>query len=170
MPRQRNRTQTTEWEESKLLDIEFKTTLLRSLKNCLEAADKLNKALEKTGETADKCSEIFKKSSQTLDVVIKDQLEIKHTLTEIKNIIQTPNSRPEDRKNQVKDLKYEEAKTPNQKSKMKKESKNTKIVIKSRNLWDLGSALLPTSYETLAMWPCEPHMQWTGGLQQHKLS
>ncbi len=104
----------TDIEESKLLDIEFKTTLFRFFKNFLE--------------TADKCSEILKKSTKTLDVVIKDQLEIKHTLTEIRNNIQTPNSRPEDRKNQVKDLKYEEKKTPNRKSKMKKDPKNMKIV------------------------------------------
>nr|KAF6360041.1 hypothetical protein mMyoMyo1_010999 [Myotis myotis] len=148
MPRQRNRTQTTESEESKLLDIEFKTTLLRSLKNCLEATDKFNKALEKTGETADKCSEIFKKtcettdkcseilkkSNETLDVVIKNQLEIKHTLTEIKNIIQTPNSRPEGCKNQVNDLEYEEAK--NNQPEKQNEKRIKKYEDSVRNLWD----------------------------------
>ena len=40
----------------------------------------------------------------------KDQLEIKHTLTEIKNNIQRSDSRQEDPKNKVKDLKYKEAK------------------------------------------------------------
>ncbi|KAK1345521.1 hypothetical protein QTO34_007979 [Cnephaeus nilssonii] len=63
--------------------------VIRFFKNFLEKADKF---------------------SETLEDMKKDQLEIKHTLTEIKNIIQRPNSRLEDRKNQVKDLKYKEAK------------------------------------------------------------
>nr|KAF6282412.1 hypothetical protein mMyoMyo1_010057 [Myotis myotis] len=129
MRRQRNRTQMSEME-----DIELKTTLLRSLKNCLEAADKLSKALEKTGETADKCSEILKKSNETLDVVIKNQLEIKHTLIEIKNIIQTPNSRPEERKNQVNDSKREEAK--NTQLEKQNEKRIRKYEDSVRSLWD----------------------------------
>nr|KAF6368991.1 hypothetical protein mMyoMyo1_010400 [Myotis myotis] len=128
MRRQRNRTKLS------MEDIEFRTTLLRSLKNCLEAADKLSKALEKTGETADKCSEILKKSNETLDVVIKNQLEIKHTLTEIKNIIQTPNSRPEERKNQVKDSKCEEAK--NTQPEKQNEKRIRKYEDSVRSLWD----------------------------------
>ena len=56
----------------------------------------------------------------------KDQLEIKHKLTEIKNIIQGSNGRLEDHKNQVKDLKYKEAK--NTQPEKKKEPKNMKIV------------------------------------------
>nr|KAF6369207.1 hypothetical protein mMyoMyo1_010589 [Myotis myotis] len=129
MRRQRNRTQMSEME-----DIELKTTLLRSLKNCLEAADKLSKALEKTGETADKCSEILKKSDETLDVMIKNQLEIKRTLTEIKNIIQTPNSRPEEHKNQVKDSKHKEAK--NTQLEKQNEKRIQKYEDSVRSLWD----------------------------------
>nr|KAF6360095.1 hypothetical protein mMyoMyo1_011053 [Myotis myotis] len=107
-------------EESKLLDIEFKTTLLRFFKNFLETADKLN--------------ETYKKSNETLEVLIKDQLEIKHTLTEIKNIIQTPNSRLEDRKNQVNDLKYEEAK--NTQPEKQNEKRIQKYEDSVRSLWD----------------------------------
>ncbi|KAK1341340.1 hypothetical protein QTO34_017745 [Cnephaeus nilssonii] len=76
-------------EENKRLDIEFKTTVIRFFKNFMEKADKFN---------------------ETLEDMKKDQLEIKHTLTEIKNIIQRPNSRLEDRKHQLKDLEYKEAK------------------------------------------------------------
>ena len=51
----------------------------------------------------------------------KNQLEIKHILTEIKNIIQRPNSRVEEHKNQVKDLEYKEAKdTPLEKQEVKR--------------------------------------------------
>ena len=74
----------TKMEESKLLDIEFKTTVIRFFKNFLKKAN------------------IF---SETLEDMKKDQLEIKHTLTEIKNNIQRSNSRLEDHKNQVKNLK-----------------------------------------------------------------
>nr|KAF6336869.1 hypothetical protein mMyoMyo1_012075 [Myotis myotis] len=101
-------------------DIELKITLLRSFNNFLKIADKY--------------SEILKKSNETLDVVIKNQLEIKHTLTEIKNIIQTPNSRPEDRKNQVKDLKCEEAK--NTQPENQNEKRIRKYEDSVRSLWD----------------------------------
>ncbi len=124
----------TEMEESKLLDIEFKTTLLRFFKNFLETADKFSKTLKKTGETANKCSETLKKSSETLEVMKKDQLEIKHTLTEIKDIMQSSNSRLEDRKNQVKDLKYEEAK--NTQPEKQNEKRIQKYEDSVRSLWD----------------------------------
>ena len=66
------------------------TTVIRFFKNFLEKANKFN---------------------ETFEDMKKDQLEIKHTLTEIKkNIIQRPNRRPEEHKNQVKDLEYKEAK------------------------------------------------------------
>ena len=55
-----------EMEENKLLDIEFKTTVIRFFKNFLEKVDKF---------------------SDILKDMKKDQLEIKHTLTEIKNNI-----------------------------------------------------------------------------------
>ena len=47
-------------EENKRLDIEFKTTVIRFLKNFLEKANKFN---------------------ETLEDMKKDQLETKHTLT-----------------------------------------------------------------------------------------
>nr|KAF6387573.1 hypothetical protein mMyoMyo1_008054 [Myotis myotis] len=110
----------TEMEESKLLDIEFKTKLIRFFKNFLE--------------TADKFSETLKKSSKTLEDMNKDELEIKHTLTEIKTIIQSSNSKLEDSKNQVKDLKSEEAKiTHLEKLKEKRIQKYEDSV---RSLWD----------------------------------
>ncbi len=95
-------------------DIELKNALLRACHNVLEAANKLDESLTK--------------SNETLDAVIKNQLEIKHTLTEIKNIIQTPNSRTEERKNQVKDLKCEEAKNTQPEKQNEKESENMRIV------------------------------------------
>ena len=62
----------------------------------------------------------------------KDQLEIKHTLTEIKNIIQRPNSWLEECKNQVKDLEYKEAKnTPPE-----KQEENLEVEDGVRSLWD----------------------------------
>nr|KAF6349012.1 hypothetical protein mMyoMyo1_011599 [Myotis myotis] len=64
----------------------------------------------------------------------KDQLEIKHTLTEIKNIIQSSNSRLEDRKNKVKDLKYGEAK--NTQPEKQKEKRIQKYEDSVRSLWD----------------------------------
>ncbi|KAK1336287.1 hypothetical protein QTO34_004092 [Cnephaeus nilssonii] len=100
-------------EESKRLDIEFKTTVIRFFNNFLEKADK------------------FK---ETLKDMKKDQLEIKHTLTEIKNIIQRPKSRLEDRKNQVKDLEYQEAK--NAPLEKQKEKRIQKVEDSVRSLWD----------------------------------
>ncbi|KAK1338709.1 hypothetical protein QTO34_019366 [Cnephaeus nilssonii] len=100
-------------EENKQLDIEFKTTVIRFFKNFLEKADKFN---------------------ETLEDMKKDQLEIKHTLTEIKNIIQRPNSRLEERKNQAKDLEYKEAKdTPLEKQ---EEKRIQKVEDSVRSLWD----------------------------------
>ena len=58
-----------EMKESKWLDIEFKTTVIRFFKNFLEKANKF---------------------SETLEDMKKNQLEIKHTLTEIKIIYRDP--------------------------------------------------------------------------------
>ena len=58
-----------EMEDKKRLDIEFKTTLIRLFKNLLEKADKIN---------------------DTYEDIIRDQQETKNTLSEIKNIIQSP--------------------------------------------------------------------------------
>ncbi|KAK1343344.1 hypothetical protein QTO34_016123 [Cnephaeus nilssonii] len=100
-------------EENKRLDIEFKTTVIRFFKNFMEKADKFN---------------------ETLEDMKKAQLEMKHTLTEIKNIIQRPSSRLEERKNQVKDLEYKEAKdTPPEKQ---EEKRIQKVEDSVRSLWD----------------------------------
>ncbi|KAK1344049.1 hypothetical protein QTO34_014608 [Cnephaeus nilssonii] len=99
--------------ENKRLDIEFKTMVIRFFKNFLEKASKFN---------------------ETLEDMKKDHLEIKHILTEIKNIIQKPNSRLEERKNQVKDLEYKEAKgTPPEKQ---EEKRIQKVEDSVRSLWD----------------------------------
>ncbi|KAK1346746.1 hypothetical protein QTO34_000606 [Cnephaeus nilssonii] len=74
------------------------------------------------------------KFNETLEDMKKDQLEIKHTLTEIKNIIQRPNSRLEDRKHQLKDLEYKEAKdTAPEKY---EEKRIQKVEDSVRSLWD----------------------------------
>ncbi|KAK1336450.1 hypothetical protein QTO34_004257 [Cnephaeus nilssonii] len=74
------------------------------------------------------------KFSETLEDMKKNQLEIKHTLTEIKNIIQRPNSRLEEHKNQVKDLKYKEAK--NTQPEKQKEKRIQKVEDSVRSFWD----------------------------------
>ena len=99
--------------ENKRLDIEFKITVIRFFKNFLEKANKFN---------------------ETLEDIKKDQLEIKHTLTEIKNIVQRPNSRLEECKKQVKELEYkEERDTPLQKQ---EEKRIQKVEDSVRSLWD----------------------------------
>jgi vacuolar-type H+-ATPase subunit I/STV1 len=95
MQRQRGRSQMKEMEESRQLDIEFKTTFIRLLKNLLKTSEEL--------------SETFKDLNENTTKMEKDQSEIKHTLSEIKNI-QKFNSRLKDPKNQTKDLKHEETK------------------------------------------------------------
>ncbi|KAK1345433.1 LOW QUALITY PROTEIN: hypothetical protein QTO34_007890 [Cnephaeus nilssonii] len=100
-------------EENKQMDIEFKTMIIRFFKNFMGKADKFN---------------------ETLEDMKKDQLEMKHTLTKIKNIIQRPNSKLEERKNQVKDLEYKEEKdTPPEKHEEKRIQKVEDTV---RSLWD----------------------------------
>ena len=66
MLRQGNRSQTKEIEDKKQLDVKFKTTLIKFFKNFLEKANKINK---------------------TYEDMKRDQLEIKNTFSEIKNII-----------------------------------------------------------------------------------
>ena len=51
----------------------------------------------------------------------KDQSEMKHTLTKMKNNLQGTNCRVGKAKNQINDLEYKEQKTPNQNSKKKKQ-------------------------------------------------
>nr|KAF6341536.1 hypothetical protein mMyoMyo1_011952 [Myotis myotis] len=106
MPRQTNMSQMKEMEESKLPDIEFKTPVIRLLKNLLETSTKME----------------------------KDHSEIKHILTEIKNNIQVFNSRVEDSENQINDLEYEEAKTTQPEE--QKEKRIQKYKDSVRNLLD----------------------------------
>ena len=78
MPRQGNRSQTKEMEDKKLLDIEFKSTLIRFFKNFLEKIDKTYEDMKRDQ------LELIRNQQE----MIKDQQEIKNTLSEIKNIIQ----------------------------------------------------------------------------------
>ena len=64
----------------------------------------------------------------------KDQSEIKHTLTEIKNNIQRFNSRLEDPKNQVKYFKYKEAK--NTQWEKQNEKRIQKVEDSVRSFWE----------------------------------
>ena len=57
----------------------------------------------------------------------KIQLEMKDTLIEIKKNLRGTNSGVDGTKSQINDLEHEEEKTFNQKSKKKKESKNTRV-------------------------------------------
>ena len=53
---------------------------------------------------------------------------MKDTLIEIKNNLQGNNSKADESENQINDLKYQEAKTTNQKNKKKKNPKTMRIV------------------------------------------
>ena len=66
----RGRTQRKELEEKKRMDTEFKTTVIRLFKRLLEKADKINETYED-----------MKRDQQE---IIKGQLEIKNTFSEIK--------------------------------------------------------------------------------------
>nr|KAF6387304.1 hypothetical protein mMyoMyo1_007819 [Myotis myotis] len=120
MQRQRNMSPMKEMEESKLLYIEFKTPVIRLLKNILETS----KGLSKT----------FKDLSENAKHTEKDQSEIKHTLTEIKNNIQGFNSRGEDSESQISDLKFKEAE--NTQPEEPKEIRIQKYEYSVRSLWD----------------------------------
>ena len=86
MKRQRNMSQMKEIEESKLLDIEFKTTVIRLLKNLLETSSGLS------GTFNDLSEYVKRVKIKTLKKMEKDQSAIKHTLSEMKNNIQGFNS------------------------------------------------------------------------------
>ena len=103
MSRQRNMAQMKEqkktpekelnkMEISNLSDAEFKTLVIRMLKEL----------------------------SEDLNSTKKIQSEMKGTLTEIKNNLQGNNRRLDEAKNQINDLEHKEAKTTNQNSKKKK--------------------------------------------------
>ena len=79
-------------EISNLSDAEFKTVVIRMLKEL----------------------------SKNLNSIKKIQSEMKDTLIEIKNNLQENKSRVDEAKNQINDLEHEEAKTTNQKKKKEK--------------------------------------------------
>ena len=55
---------------------------------------------------------MFKELSEDLSTIKKTQLEMKDTLTEIKNNLQVNNSRVDEAGNQINDLEHKEAKKP----------------------------------------------------------
>ena len=101
-------------ERSNLSDAEFKTLVIRMLKEL----------------------------SEDLSSIKKTQSETKDSLTEIKNNLQGNNNAVNEAKNQIDDLEHEEAKnkntnkqkTNNQKSKKKKESPQNEDSVST--LWD----------------------------------
>ena len=82
-------------ELSNLSDAEFKTLVIRMLKEL----------------------------SEDLSSIKKIQTEIKDPLIEIKNNLQGNNSRVDEAENQINDMEHKAAKTTNQNNKKKKESK-----------------------------------------------
>ena len=66
---------------------------------------------------------MLKELSEDLNSIKKIQSELKDTLTEIKNNLQGNNSRVDEAKNQINDFEHKEAKTPSQNNEKKKESK-----------------------------------------------
>ena len=89
-----------EIEISNLSDAEFKTLVIRMLKEL----------------------------SEDLSSIRKIQSEMKDTLNEIKDSLQGNNSRVNEGENQINDLEHKEAKTTNQNNKKKKESKIMRTV------------------------------------------
>ena len=88
-------------EISNLSDSEFKTLVIRMLKEL----------------------------SEGLNSIKNIQSEMKHTLIEIKNNLQGKNSRVDEAEDQINDLKHKEAKkTTNQNNRKKKESKKMRMV------------------------------------------
>ena len=87
-------------EISNLSDAEFKTLVIRMLKEISEALKNIKQI----------------------------QSEMKDTLIEIKNYLQGNNSRASEAKNQINDLEHKKAKTTNQNNKKKRESKKKKRI------------------------------------------
>ena len=87
-------------EVSNLSDAEFKTLVLRMLKEL----------------------------SEDLSSIKQIQSEIKDALIEIKNNLQGNNSRVDEAENQINDLEHKEEKTTNHNKKKKKDSKKMRIV------------------------------------------
>ena len=67
---------------------------------------------------------MLKELSEDLSSIKKIQSEMRDTLIVTKNNLQGNNSRVDEAKNQINDLEHKEAKTTNQNNKKKKESKN----------------------------------------------
>ena len=89
-----------EMEISTLSDAQFKTLVIRMLKEL----------------------------NEDLNSIKRIQSETKDALIEIKNNLQGNNSRVDEAENQINDLEHKEEKTTNQNNKKKKESKKTRIV------------------------------------------
>ena len=89
-----------EVEISSLSDAEFKTLVIRMLKEI----------------------------SEDLNSIYKIQSEMKDTLIEIKNNLQGNNSRVDEAENQINAMEHKAAKTTNQNNEKKKEFKNMRTV------------------------------------------
>ena len=98
----------SEMEISNLSDTEFKTLLIRMLKEL----------------------------SEDLSSMKKIQSEMKDTLIEIKNNLKGNNSRVDEAENQINDMEHKEAKITNQNNKKKKSKK--KRIVKTANICIIG--------------------------------
>ena len=70
---------------------------------------------------------MFKELTGYFNIIKKSQVEMKVTVSETKKNLRGTNSGVDGTKSQINDLEHEEEKTFNQKSKKKKESKNTRV-------------------------------------------
>ena len=95
-------------EISNLSDTEFKTLVIRMLKEL----------------------------SEDLNSIIKIQSETKDTLSEVKNNLEGNNSRVDEAKNQINDLEHKVAK--NNQSEQQEEKRILKNEDKIRTLWDIS--------------------------------
>ena len=71
---------------------------------------------------------MLKELNEDLNSIKKIHSERKDTLIEIKNNLQGNNSRVDETENQIKDLEHKKQKTTSQNNKKKKESRKTRIV------------------------------------------
>ena len=71
---------------------------------------------------------MLKELSEDFNSIRKIQSETKDTVIEIKNNLQGKNSRVDEAKNQINDLKYKKQETTNENNKKKKESKKKRMV------------------------------------------
>ena len=96
-------------EASKLLDIEFKTKVMRMLKELSENFNSMKKDIE-----------TIKKK--------KEPVRNKEYITEMKNNLQGINNGVDEAENQISNLEYNKAKNTEAEQQEKKESKNTRRV------------------------------------------